>query len=43
VHIPEWIAWLPLLALILALGIYPDLLFQMTDGAVANVSKIFGG
>ena len=30
----EWIAWAPLLALILALGIYPNLVFRTTDGAV---------
>jgi NADH-quinone oxidoreductase subunit M len=42
VHGPEWIAWAPLLALILVLGVYPDLLFSVTDGAVTNVSKIFG-
>jgi NADH-quinone oxidoreductase subunit M len=38
VHGPEWIAWLPLLALILALGVAPGLLFRMTDGAVQTVS-----
>src|SRR6185369_13022691 len=41
VHGPEWIAWAPLLALIVALGIYPNLLFTITDGAVTNVSKVF--
>ena len=30
----EWIAWAPLLALILAIGIYPNLVFRATDAAV---------
>ncbi len=28
---PEWIAWTPLLALIVALGIYPSLVFKLAD------------
>ena len=39
VHVPEWIAWTPLLLLIVVLGIYPNLLFSVTDGAVGNVGK----
>ncbi|MEE2768819.1 MAG: NADH-quinone oxidoreductase subunit M, partial [Actinomycetota bacterium] len=31
---PEWIAWAPMLALILAIGIYPNLVFGVTDRAV---------
>ena len=30
----EWIAWAPLLAFIVAIGIYPNLVFRVTDGAV---------
>ena len=30
----EWISWAPLPALILAIGIYPNLVFRVTDGAV---------
>ena len=30
----EWVAWAPLLALILAIGIYPNLVFRATDAAV---------
>ncbi len=41
-HVPEWIAWTPLLLVIVALGIYPDLLFHMSNAAVSNVSRIFG-
>jgi NADH-quinone oxidoreductase subunit M len=43
IHIPEWVAWVPILLLIVALGIYPDLVFHMTNGAVTNVAKVFGG
>ena len=43
VHVPEWIAWTPLLVLIVVLGIYPDILFSLTDGAVAPIGKLFGG
>jgi NADH-quinone oxidoreductase subunit M len=32
----EYLAWAPLLALILVLGIYPNLLFDVTDPAVIN-------
>jgi NADH-quinone oxidoreductase subunit M len=43
IHIPEWVAWVPILLLIVALGIYPNLVFHMTNGAVTNVAKVFGG
>jgi NADH-quinone oxidoreductase subunit M len=43
VHVPEWIAWTPLLLLIVVLGIFPNILFSVTDGAVGNVGKLFGG
>ncbi len=38
VHIPEYIAWVPLLLGILVFGIFPHLLFQMTDAAVSVVT-----
>jgi NADH-quinone oxidoreductase subunit M len=38
VHAPEWIAWAPLLLLIVALGIYPNLIFRITDGAVTGLA-----
>jgi NADH-quinone oxidoreductase subunit M len=40
VEIPEWIAWAPMLALILVLGVYPNLIFEMTDPAVGMVSEL---
>ena len=39
----EWVAWLPLLALILALGIFPRLLFGVQDAAVTNLVGFLGG
>jgi NADH-quinone oxidoreductase subunit M len=36
VEIPEWVAWVPLLVLILAIGVYPNLVFKMTDGGVST-------
>ncbi len=37
VHGPEWIAWAPILAFVVALGIYPNLLFKIQDPAVTNM------
>ncbi|MFP5319702.1 MAG: NuoM family protein [Acidimicrobiia bacterium] len=39
VHLPEWVAWTPLLVLILVFGIFPHLLFDLTDGAVQLVTR----
>ena len=33
-ELPEWIAWTPLLLAILVLGVYPNLLFSVTNPAV---------
>jgi NADH:ubiquinone oxidoreductase subunit 4 (subunit M) len=41
VHVPEWIAWVPLLILILGLGVFPSTIFHVTDGAVQVVSAHF--
>jgi NADH-quinone oxidoreductase subunit M len=38
-HLPEYLAWVPLLVLIVALGIVPGVLFHMTDGPVQVVSS----
>jgi NADH-quinone oxidoreductase subunit M len=38
VHWPERIAWTPLLIGIVVLGIYPNLIFRITDGAVTNLA-----
>jgi NADH-quinone oxidoreductase subunit M len=39
VHVPEYIAWAPLLVGILVLGVFPHLLFNVTDGAVGLVAQ----
>ncbi len=39
VHLPEWLAWAPLLLLILILGIFPSLIFRVTDGAVQSMTS----
>ena len=39
VHWPEWFAWTPLLIGIVVLGIYPNLIFRITDGAVTNLAQ----
>jgi NADH-quinone oxidoreductase subunit M len=41
VHMPEWIAWLPMLLLIVALGVFPGAVFNVTDDAVQVISKAF--
>jgi NADH-quinone oxidoreductase subunit M len=37
VHVSEWVAWAPMLLLIVALGLYPQLLFKMTDLPVTQL------
>jgi NADH-quinone oxidoreductase subunit M len=39
VELPEWVAWSPLLVLILVLGVYPNLIFEVTDGTIVNVAQ----
>ena len=41
VHTPEWIAWVPILLLILVLGVFPGAVFNVTDDAVQVISKAF--
>ncbi|MFZ4514768.1 MAG: complex I subunit 4 family protein [Acidimicrobiia bacterium] len=36
VHGPEWIAWVPLLALIVVFGVFPSLLFNISNPAVCS-------
>jgi NADH-quinone oxidoreductase subunit M len=38
-HVPEYLAWVPMLLLIIALGVYPHLLFRVTDDAVRHVTS----
>jgi NADH-quinone oxidoreductase subunit M len=37
----EWVAWSPLLAGILALGIYPGAVLKITDAAVGGLTRLF--
>ena len=39
----EWVSWLPLLVLILVLGVYPKLVFGITDEAVGGLMRLMGG
>jgi NADH-quinone oxidoreductase subunit M len=43
VHALEWAAWAPLLVLILAAGIYPKLVLDVTDGAVSGLATLLAG
>ena len=38
----EWVSWVPLLVGIVALGIFPRLIFGVTDGAVNGLLRLFG-
>lgn len=35
-HLTDYLAWAPMIALIVVLGVYPNLLFKITDGAVIH-------
>src|SRR6202011_5031103 len=35
-----WMAWVPMLLLIVALGVYPHLVFRVTDGAVHQATHM---
>jgi NADH-quinone oxidoreductase subunit M len=39
----EWLAWVPLLLLIFVLGLFPRLIFGMTDEGVRTLTSFFGG
>jgi NADH-quinone oxidoreductase subunit M len=42
-HWNEYVAWTPILLLIVVLGVYPTLLFGITDAAVGNALAALGG
>ncbi len=42
-HLTDYIAWVPMVVLILALGIYPGLIFNITDGAVVQSLSALAG
>jgi NADH-quinone oxidoreductase subunit M len=35
----EWLAWTPILLMIVALGVYPNIIFHVTDGAVTHMTN----
>ena len=43
VETPEWIAWTPLLILIVVLGFVPGLIFNVTNPAVETIAALVGG
>jgi NADH-quinone oxidoreductase subunit M len=43
VSIFEWIAWAPMLLLILVIGVYPNLVFSVTDDAAVRVANLVSG
>jgi NADH-quinone oxidoreductase subunit M len=43
VNVFEWLAWTPLLLAILVLGLYPDIIFSVTDGPVTRLTHLIGG
>jgi NADH-quinone oxidoreductase subunit M len=40
-HPEEYIAWVPMLVLILVLGVYPNVIFHVTDSAMTSVAAAF--
>jgi len=40
-NITEWIAWVPLLVLIVILGFMPSIIFDVTDGPVSTLSEVW--
>ncbi len=39
----EWVSWVPLLALILVLGLFPKVIFEVTQSGAQALSALFGG
>ena len=42
-HLTDYLAWAPMIVLILVLGVYPGLLFNITDGAVGHSLRAIAG
>jgi NADH-quinone oxidoreductase subunit M len=43
VHAPEWIAWTPLLVGIVVFGLFPNLIFSITNDAASSITRAFSG
>jgi NADH-quinone oxidoreductase subunit M len=39
VTLPEWLAWTPMLILILVIGIFPNLVFRVSDDQMTSVAE----
>jgi NADH-quinone oxidoreductase subunit M len=39
----EWVSWVPLLIFVVALGIFPKIIFGVTDAPVNALTQLFGG
>jgi NADH-quinone oxidoreductase subunit M len=39
----EWVAWVPLLALVLVLGLFPNIIFSVTNAGASVLSHLLGG
>jgi NADH-quinone oxidoreductase subunit M len=42
-HLTDYLAWAPMIILIVVLGVYPNLLFKITDGAVMHSLQSIAG
>ena len=42
VNVYEWVAWTPMLVMIVVLGVYPNLIFQVMDPAVGVALQAIG-
>ncbi|HWL90379.1 MAG TPA: proton-conducting transporter membrane subunit, partial [Actinomycetota bacterium] len=42
IHSVEWLSWTPLLVLILALGLFPRLIFGISQEAVSGIMAVLG-
>ena len=36
----EWIAWTPILLFIVVLGVYPDIIFSLTDPGATHIANL---
>jgi NADH:ubiquinone oxidoreductase subunit 4 (subunit M) len=43
VSFTEYVAWVPLLVLIVVLGFFPNIIFHVTEGAVTQTMAAFSG
>jgi NADH-quinone oxidoreductase subunit M len=42
-HVTDYLAWAPMIVLIVVLGVYPQILFRVTDGAVIQSLSAISG